>query len=112
MKKIIYIAGLSMFPMVAFAALENVQDIVDGLADIVDALVPIVFVLAFVYFFYGVAKYVTSAGDEEAQKSARGIMMYGVIGIFVIASIWGIVFFLQTALGVGGGAVGNIPDFQ
>lgn len=115
MKKITLIALASAAPFVAFAqsggSLSNVQTLITSIGNIIDALVPIMFTLIFVVFFYGVAMYVVKAGDEEAQKKAKSIMIYGVIGIAVVASIWGLVSFLQYAfLGGTSATQGNVPQ--
>lgn len=102
-----------LLPSIAMAqALSNVQSLVDGVGGIVKTLMPIAFALVFVVFFWGVAMYVVKAGDEEAQKKAKAIMIYGVIGIFIVASIWGIVGWLQSAFGISGSSSGNIPTFN
>ncbi len=113
MKKIISLGLLFAVPSFAFAAgtLSNVQSLTTGLGGIVKTLMPIAFTLVFVVFFWGVAMYVVKAGDEEAQKKAKSIMIYGVIGIAIIASIWGIVGWLQTAFGVSGASSGSVPHF-
>lgn len=83
-------------------------DIVDNARDVLDAVVPLLITLALIYFIYGVAKFVT-AKEAEAKETARDIMIYGAIALFVIVSIWGVVELLQEFTNVDAGA---IPDFQ
>jgi len=106
MKKLIYLAGLFALPVVTSAAGTTLGSILSVFKGLLDAIIPIIITLAVVYFFYGVAKYVMAAGDEEAQKAGRSIMIYGVIGLFVIVAVWGLVAMLGTTFGVtiGGGA--------
>ena len=66
---------------------------------IVRLLVPIVSLLAVIYFFYGLAKYVLSAGDEEKAQEGKSIMIWGVLAMFVLVAIWGIVGFIQSSIG-------------
>ena len=112
MKKFIPLAMLLAAPSLALAQLENVQSLTTAFGGIIDTLMPIAFTLVFVVFFWGVAMYVVKAGDEEAQKKAKSIMIYGVIGIAIVASIWGIVAWLQAAFGVSGTSSGDIPTFR
>jgi hypothetical protein len=104
MKKIVY-GALAFAPVFAFAQAFSTGGIFDQIvtfiARTVRALIPIAFGLAVLYFFYGIAKYVSSAGDEKAAQSGKSIMIYGVIAIAVMASIWGIVGWLQTNFGLG-----------
>ena len=90
MKKILYLVPLFVFPAVA-SAQATLGGILTTIKGLLDALIPIIITLAVIYFFYGVAKYVMSAGDEDAQKQGRNIMIYGIIGLFVVVSIWGLV---------------------
>ncbi len=114
MKKFISLVVLYFIPSFAFATanLSNVQSLTTALGGIVNTLMPVAFTSVFVVFFWGVAMYVVKAGDEEAQKKAKSIMIYGVIGIAIIASIWGIVGWLQSNLGVSGVSTGSIPRFN
>lgn len=110
MKKFIYTA-LSFAPAVAFAQgagiqTGNLQAILTFIGTVVRQLIPIIFGLAIVYFFWGLAKYVRSAGDAKAAAEGKSIMIYGVIAIAVMVSIYGLVAWLQNLFGVtAGGAV-------
>jgi hypothetical protein len=48
-------------------------------------------------------KYVV-AKDSDAQKEARNIMVMGVIVLFVMVSIWGLVALLQDTFDIDSGA--------
>ncbi len=65
-------------------------------------------VLALIYFIYGVAKYIMNAGDPEAQKEARSVMIWGIVALFVIVSVWGLITVLQNTF--VGGAPAQTPD--
>lgn len=89
------VAGL---PFIANAQeLGNIRDIVLALRSIIDILIPLVFALAILYFFWGLAQFILAAGDEAAASSGRSKMIWGVVAIAVMASVWGLVYFLQDA---------------
>lgn len=98
----------ALLPFVALAQSgTQVVTILTQILTILNIVVPIVLGLGIIYFIYGVISYVT-AKDEEKKKEARGIMIYGIIGIFVIASIWGLVALIANFTGVGqGGGISN-----
>ena len=102
MKKIVY--GLLAFaPVLAFAQGTNTQpltDIVTFIANTVRSLIPIMFGLAIIYFFWGLIKYIRSAGDPKAAGEGKTIMIHGVIAIAVMASIFGLVLWLQSIFGI------------
>lgn len=63
-----------------------------------NALIGLFITLAIVIFFWGTIKYIMSAGEQKAE--GLQIMMYGVIAIFVMVSIWGIIRLLQSTFKV------------
>lgn len=70
-----------------------------------DLLIPLAFSLCMLYFFWGVAKYIRSgAGGDKAAEEGKNVMVWGVVGMFVAFSIWGIITFIRTEL--------DIPDIQ
>jgi hypothetical protein len=101
--KKIGLVALAFTPAVAFAqnatqlfALLNIVQKVLGY------LMPILIILGVLYVSYGVVSFVTKSNEEERGK-AKMVILYGIIGLFVIVSIWGLVGFLQSTLGIGGG---------
>ena len=74
---------------------------------IVGALIPVVFGLAVLAFFWGVAKYVLQAGNPKVREQGRHLMIWGVIAIFIMSSIWGIVALLGSTLGITTGITPN-----
>jgi len=81
-------------------------ELIDAASGIVTSvLIPLAFALCLLYFFWGVVKYIgKSANSERATEEGKRVMMWGLIGIFIVFSIWGIVKFIQSELG--------IPDIQ
>lgn len=67
-------------------------------------VIPLLFILATVVFLYGVVKYVVAGGDEKKMDSGKQFMIYGVIGLFVMLTVWGIVnAAAKTFFNAGGG---------
>ena len=64
-----------------------------------NALIGLFITLAIVVFFWGLIKYLWGASSENASEGLS-IMMYGVIAIFVMVSIWGIIRLLQNTFKV------------
>lgn len=95
-------------PLLAGAAgLTEVVRTIDGL---VRSIVPIIMVLAILYFFWGLVKYIQAAGDPEKASEGKSIMIYGIIALFVMASIWGLVEILQDTFIRGGGRAPEVDD--
>lgn len=86
-------------PLVAFAATDLISPIFTNVKEALDIVVPIAITLALIYFIWQVIQYVIAA-DEESKTDKRQKMLYGVVGLFVIIAIWGLVNFIGTYLGV------------
>lgn len=87
-----------------------IDSILTGIRNILNAALPIIIAAAVVYFVYGIARYVMS-GDEAAKEAAKGKIIYGIIGLFVMVSVWGLVRILTNITGVEDEAapeIGNI----
>jgi hypothetical protein len=85
-----------------FAGAQGTGDLtsfVKVIGNIVNLLVPLVSTLAIVFFFYGLAKYVLNSGDEDKKEEGKNIMIWGVLAMFVLVTIWGIIGFLQKTAG-------------
>jgi hypothetical protein len=72
---------------------------------ITQVLIPLAFALCLFYFFWGVAKYIrTGAGSERATEEGKRVMVWGIVGLFVVSCVWGIISFIKSEL--------TIPDIQ
>lgn len=90
----------------------DIITILEQVQFIIRQLIPIAFGLAVVFFFWGLAKFILKAGDKEGKEEGRNIMIWGVLALFVMASIWGIVNLLAFTLGVNSGGIQEIPRFE
>ena len=104
--------GAALLPMLAGAQgnLGGVQTWTTSIMSIVNTLVPIAFTLAILAFFYGLAKFIFGAGNDEARASGKKVMIWGLVAIFVMASLWGIVTFVRNQIGIGARTENNPTD--
>ncbi len=104
-KKIILAFSLGIFyPIFAFAQNQGgIKSIVVTVGNIINhILIPMAGALALLFFFYGLAKFVFKLGngDENAVEEGQNIMKWGIVSLFVILSIWGIVSVIKSDLGI------------
>lgn len=62
-------------------------------------VIPGIFTLAFLTFLWGVLKFMRSADQKDKQDSKQYIYM-GLIGLFVMVGVWGIIKIINTTLGI------------
>ncbi|MFW0870880.1 MAG: hypothetical protein ACKKL4_00230 [Patescibacteria group bacterium] len=80
--------------------IDNVYSLFILLDYLIVLAVQIAFALAVVAFFYGLALYIFKSGNHSANAQGIRLMLWGVVALFVMVSIWGIVIILQDSFGV------------
>jgi hypothetical protein len=96
MKKLIY-SSLLIVPTFAFAqSLGNLTSLVSNLKGLINSIIPLLLAVAVVYFFWGLITFIRAAGDPKAAESGKSIMIWGIVALFVMVSLWGILNWLTT----------------
>jgi len=85
---------------------NGIQNLLGLVGGVIQGIIPIIIGLALVVFLWGILLYVISKGADDKDK-ARGFMIWGIIGLFVMVSVWGIVNVLSDA--VFNGRTANRP---
>ncbi len=67
---------------------------------IINPLIILLFALALVYFIYGLIKYLLSPDNEEVRKSSKSQMLWGIIGMFIMVSVFGILSIIMNTFGI------------
>lgn len=112
MKKLLYTA-LALAPNLAFAQqLEPVRTLLTSIRGLVTAAIPVVVGLALLAFFWGLMKFIFAQSDETAKADGKKIMVMGLIALFVMVSVWGLVGFIARSLGVENAQDGRVPTLQ
>lgn len=90
----------------------NVSLLVAFLQDALTIATGLILAAAVVFFLWGVSQFVRAAGDEEARKTGKNHIIYGIIGIAVMVSMWGLVNFLTKSanLTLSTGSVPALPE--
>ena len=115
MKKIIY-AALAFAPVMALAQTQpnitGISNLVTSIGQIIQKIIPIMFAIAIIYFFWGLIQYIRSAGDPKKAAEGRGIMIYGVLALAVMVSVYGLIGWLQGAVGLTPSTTISLPEVQ
>lgn len=109
MKKF-FLALLVLTPALASAQLGNVTSLLDSVGNLVRMAMPILVSLGLLAFFWGLVKFIFAAGDEESKADGKKIMIWGVVALFVMVSVWGLVGWLGSALQIQQGGSVNLPQ--
>ena len=102
MKKII--VGALLFPVFAFAAdVSNITSLINSFGGIINQIVPLILAVTVVYFIWNVAHFVMSgnAGVEAKRTEAINNIIWSIIAMFIMISIWGLIGILKGSFQFG-----------
>lgn len=120
MKKIALIISLCVTPAIAFAAesfsFGTLNELATTVADgVVRSVGYLLFTLGVVAFLAGMVKFIWAArngsqGDDI--KNGKQFMLWGLIALFVMFSVWGIITFVQGVFEIKGQNTITIPNVR
>lgn len=93
MPSIVPIAHAASVNMDQFSAVLN-----PIFANIINPIIWVMFAVATIVFVYGVLQMVIKGEDAEARKTSQKSILYGVIGMFIMVSAWGIIFLISNTV--------------
>ncbi|PCI29708.1 hypothetical protein COB52_02220 [Candidatus Kaiserbacteria bacterium] len=101
MKKLFLLTTIFLLSAeVSFAAAKTFKELAYSAVDLLNLATTALFSLALAFFFWKVASSLFNydADSSEKKKELKDSMLWGVIIIFVMVSIWGIIRILQSTL--------------
>lgn len=117
MKKIAQILPLGIVAIIPGFALAQgstveltwLTSLIQGVGSLVQMLIPVVIAIGLLFFIWGLVQYIAASGDEAAKEEGKRKMIWGIIALFVIVAVWGLVALLGEILGVNQGDVVLTP---
>lgn len=98
--------AILLLPIAVVAQVSgNVRDVNSALRFIqtfITNAIPVLIGIAVLLFIWGVVTFVMAGDDAERRTQARNRIIWGVVSIFVILSVWGLVNILLNTFGTGG----------
>ena len=76
--------------------------------NIVNPFIILLFAVALLVFIWGLVGFVGNAGDEEALTVAKRHVIYGLIGMFIMVSAFGIIRIILNTFGIDTANITNI----
>ena len=110
----ISLATVFALPLVSSAAINNISDVGSFIINTINGiLVPVIFAIAFIVFLWGAFEtfILGASGGEDVKEKGKNLMLWGLIGFFVMVSVWGLVNILTGTFGFGNnsGPSGGAP---
>lgn len=100
---VVFIPGIAA----AITAPRTFAELANNITNLINAGIGVALILGIVLYFYGVVTALpkTSHGQNE---QLRNHLMWGIIALFVMFSVWGITGLIRNTLFGGGAGYGNI----
>ncbi len=90
-------AELSRCSQIRFLSLLDILIWVKCIINV--AIIPLIFAAALVVFLWGVLKFMGTS-DSTKREEGKKFIIAGLIGLFVMTSLWGIIKILSSTLGI------------
>ena len=84
----------------ANADLGYLTTLVTDLGGLVGTLIPLVIIIGLLFFIWGLVQFIAASGDEAAKDEGKRKMIWGIVALFVIVAVWGLVEIVAGLFGV------------
>lgn len=84
----------------AEAAPRTFRELACELTELLDIATFTIIIFGLVVYFWGIATNIPHFGDEKGAEKRKSFFVWGIIILFVMVSIWGIIQLIQSSLGV------------
>ena len=99
----LFIYTLSFLPSVALADSYSdltFADLVGKIIGIINQVIPVLVSVTVFLLMVGITRYILTAGDSKNHRQGFELVMYGVFGLFIMLSVWGLINVAVSVLGL------------
>ena len=71
-------------------------------AYILNPIILLLFAVSVIYFIYGIVKFLSTGaeGVDKSRKEAQGAILWGLVGMVIMFSVYGLIRFVLDTFGV------------
>ncbi len=92
---------------------QNFGALIKIFIDLINTAIPVVAGLALLAFLFGLTKFIlNSGGNQKGIDEGKKLMFWGLIALFVMVSLWGIISFLSGELGFAQPGLPLLPPYK
>jgi uncharacterized membrane protein len=77
---------------------------------ILGMVIPLLIIAAIIVFLYGIVMYIKDADNSEKRTEGSKFMLYGIIALFVMVSMWALVGVLGNTFGIDTTTIPQLPN--
>jgi hypothetical protein len=101
---VLAVVGIAQAQIVSNPAVGTTGNSITSIFNVVETLanrsIGLLVTIALAVFFWGLVKYLFKLGNDEG-KGGKSLMIYGLVALFVMVSVWGLIYFIANFFGVG-----------
>ncbi len=91
----------------------NFQDLLCYITRIInDSVIPLIFAIATAMFVWGVVQFVINTDEEAKKAKGKQFMIWGIIALTVMVSVWGLVAILGGTFGLNTSVLPQVKQQQ
>lgn len=83
-------------PLFVFAAPQNLTQFINLLTSLLLKVIPVIFALALLAVLWAGSKLILYADNETERTENKSMLIWGIVTLFVMISIWGLVNLLKN----------------
>jgi hypothetical protein len=84
---------------IAYAASTVEETIGNITSNIIQPIIGFFFALALAMFFWGIVQFIANAENEEKLSEGKEHMLWGIVGMFIMVSVFGIMNLICNTIG-------------
>lgn len=85
---------------IAYAAVTSVNQTINNItSNIIQPIIGFLFALALVMFIWGIVQFIANAENEEKLNEGKEHMLWGIMGMFIMVSVFGIMNLICNTIG-------------
>jgi hypothetical protein len=85
--------------------MNNLQELIGVLIDLISSVIPVLASLTLLVFLWGITKFIMKTGDQKAVDEGKKLMIWGLVGLFVMMSFMSIITFFRKDTNLDGSKV-------
>jgi heme/copper-type cytochrome/quinol oxidase subunit 2 len=101
---------LAVLAVLLVPSFAHAATLIDDLTTLFSLIVPLLMGIAVVVFLWGIIKFIAHADNDKERTEGKQFMIWGMITLFIMVSLWAIVGFIQESLvPTSTGSLGALP---
>ncbi|MBC7836949.1 hypothetical protein H7X87_04215 [Acetobacteraceae bacterium] len=76
----------------------TISSIVASFVDVINLAVEVLSIIALLLFFVGMIRFIYRQSDPHGKQKDKEVMIWGLVALFVLTSIWGILRIMKESL--------------